>query len=178
MSTIYETGQTFRDNLQLNIVRIDEQLNVEPDHPPEKTQHNPGIPGANNIAEIPTCASQIQPPTRIGIINQRQEQLEEIITTGIRTATSPTQGQPITSTAGIDSGAATVQEISAPHNNATSTFTFPATNTIHTHVVTCSSPLCQANIVTNTQSRLHTAMIHQQDHRPIPTPGIAHTYQT
>ena len=91
MSTIYETRQSFRDNLQLNLVRIDEQLNVEPDYPPEKTQHNLGLPCTDNIAEIPTCASQILSPNTLGRINQRQGQLEGIITTGIRTTTSPTR---------------------------------------------------------------------------------------
>ena len=132
MSTIYETRQNFRDNLQLNLVRIDEQLNVEPDYPPEKTHDNSGLPGADNIAEIPTCASQILSPNTLGRINQRQGQLEGIITTGIRTTTSPTPGEPVTSVAGINPQTATAQEINIPYNNPTSTFTFPATSTTHT----------------------------------------------
>lgn len=111
-------------------------------------------------------------------ISQGQDQWEGIITTGIRTATLPTPGIPITSVANIDPQIAIGQELNVLRNNATSTLALPTINTIHTHVVTCSTPLCQSNVMTNTQSYFNTTSARLQDHTSIFNPGLAHTYQT
>ena len=123
----------FQDQLQDNFIPTDKQLGVELNDPPWEIQHNIITSEANNIVRNPIRVSYAQPCNTIENINQRKDSVGRTMANEIRTATLPTPGQPITSIATIDSQTAVAREIGNLHNNPTSTFVLPATNTIHTH---------------------------------------------